>query len=167
MARELSLNARTSFNAEVTEDVWAVLATIEHPQLVTPLRISSDPTVRLSEDPLRYGTRSRGEVYEFVMMSVGLPDDQQGRASAASLVLANVAEDMAKVVRSVTSPGAARLELIWASEPDAIEETWELVIVKARYDAERVTLELSREPVVNEPYPSQRMTRDRFPGLFR
>jgi hypothetical protein len=66
MSRLVSLNVRVAANAEHASEVPVALVTITHPGLDAPVRLSSDPTSRLSADPLRYGTYHRGDVYEFV-----------------------------------------------------------------------------------------------------
>jgi hypothetical protein len=166
--REISLNARLAMNAAYTGDVPIVLVTINHPDLADPIRLSSDPTQRLSADPLEYGTVSNDEVYKFVLMAAILPDDREGSPLTASLAFDNVAADMAKVLRSVLSPASLDLALVFASDPNAVEELYQdLRAVKGGYDASRITLDISREAVTAEPWPAHRMTQNRFPGLYR
>lgn len=168
MAREISLNARTAFNAQETDAIPVILVTITHESLVDPVRLSTDPTVRLSTEPLRYGTISDGEEFEFVLMSALVPSDHQGQSPKTSLSLANVDLDMASVIRSITSPATVDLTLVLHSAPNDVEEQWTgLQAVTGTYDANRVTLDISREPITSKPYPAFRQTRSRFPGLFR
>ncbi len=55
--RRVSLNARTAFDAATTAEVEIAQIMIEHPALDAPVRLSTDPTERISTDPLMYGTR--------------------------------------------------------------------------------------------------------------
>jgi hypothetical protein len=163
-----SMSLRRAAFGEQTGEVPVVLATITHPDLVAPVRLSSDPTVRLSVEPLRYGTISNGETYEFVMMSAVLPDQIRGQSPRASLVFENVAADSAKILRSITSPARISIDLVLASSPDVVEESdTDLLATRGGYDADRITLDISREPFTAEPWPSGRMTQARFPGLHR
>jgi len=168
MARVLSLNARAAFNAAQTDEVPVVLVKIEHDDLDEPVRLSSDPTERLSSDPLVYGTVSNTDEYTFVLMSAMIPDDKEGVPPSTQLVFENVAEDMAAVARSVSSPPTVSLFIVLASAPDTIEEQWTgLKATKASYNAGQLTLTVSREHLLNEPWPAYRTTRERFPGLHR
>jgi hypothetical protein len=149
-------------------DVPIVLAKIEHPQLDDPILLSSDPTERLTTDPLVYGTISNGDQYLFALMSANYPDDEQGTPPSTQLVFENVTSDFVRELRSVQERGTVALSLVMASAPDVIEEQFSgLKIVSASYDANRVTLDITREPVTAEPLPAQRMTKARFPGLHR
>lgn len=164
----ISLTLRHAMYAENTGEVPVVLATITHPELDAPVRLSSDPTQRLSVDPLVYGTVSNGEPFEFVMMSPVLPDQQRGQSPRAALAFENVDRDSVALLRSITTPMRVRLDLVLASAPDAIEESYtDLRAVRAGYDADRITLDISREPFTAEPWPSGKMTQARMPGLHR
>lgn len=163
-----SLTLRHAMFAENTGEVAVVLATITHPDLVAPVRLSSDPTERLSDDPLVYGTVSNGETFEFVMMSAVLPDQQRGQSPRAAIVLENVDRDSVALLRSITTPMRVKFDLVLASAPDAIEESYtDLRAAKAGYDADRITLDISREPFTAEPWPAGKMTQGRLPGMHR
>ena len=145
-----------------------VLITLDGDDLEAPLRLSSDPTVRLSIDPLRYGTRSRGEEFDYVLMSALLPDDKQDAQPAAQIVIDNVASGMIEQVRAVQSTVEARFEIVFSSNPDLVEESWERFrLTSAPFDDQRITLSCGREPLTNEGWPSQHMSQSRAPGLFR
>lgn len=167
MPRELSLSARTSFNAEHGGEIPIVLVTIEHADLDAPIRLSSDPTERFSLDPLLYGTTSNANQFTFVLMTAILPDDRES-PSGVQLAFDNASSDMAAVVRASQTPATITIQLVLASSPDDIEEEYtELQAVAAEYNANRITLDVSREPLTSEPFPQHRMTQNRFPGLFR
>jgi hypothetical protein len=117
---------------------------------------------------LRYGTVHRGDEYEFVLLSALLPDDQESALPTVSLAFDNVAADIVEIVRSVTTPAAVDLALVLASDPDVIEEQHTgLRVLRASYDADRVTLDIARQELVPRPWPAHRMTESRFPGQFR
>jgi hypothetical protein len=168
MPNAISLTLRTAAKAESAEEVPIVLVTITHEDLEEPIRLSSDPTKRLSLDPLRYGTVSGGQEYDFVLMSAILPDDKDDAPAAASLAFENVFADMASVVRAVSTPAAVDFKLVLASAPDDVEEQYTgLQATKGSYDANRVTLEVSGDLLMNIDWPYSCMTQRRFPGLFR
>jgi hypothetical protein len=102
-------------------------------------------------------------------MSAAWPDDREGTPPATSLVFANVVEDMAATVRGVT-PGTQAdvvLKMVLSSAPDEVEESYVLKATGSTYNAQQVSLNVSREPIEREPWPAFRMTKSRFPGLFR
>src|SRR5262249_10457401 len=113
-------------------------------------------------------TRHRGDTYEFVLMSVLLPDDKQDALPSVSLEFENVAADMASLLRAVATPATVDLTLVLSTDPDAIEEQYTgLLAVRGSYNAERVTLEIARQDITPRPWPAHRMTQSRFPGQFR
>ena len=151
-----------------------VLIRISHPDLVDgPVRLSTDPTERISVDPLAYGTRSRwggetSEIHWFVIASALLPDDVDDAPATASVVLEAVDRDMAAVLRSTTARATVDMAVVLASSPDVVEAEWlGLDLVSAEGDAGEIKLSLSRDPITSEPWPARRQTRSAFSGLFR
>jgi len=168
MGRLASLNARAAANAEQTDQVPILLVTVRHASLPEPAYLSSDPTVRLSADPLAYGTRHQGKAYGFVLMGAVLPDDQKDSPPKTTLAFENVDRDMAKALRSITPGTYASVDLtvVLAGTPDVIEARFtNLRGIRGTYDAAQVSLDVSREPFTSEPMPAGRMTANRFPGL--
>ncbi len=168
MPRLISLNARTAANAAQTDQIPVMLTTIRHPELPEPILLSSDPTVRITTDPLVYGTRHLGEDYLFVLMSAVWPDDQRGSAPKTTLTFENVTSGMTEPLRSILSPPSADLTIVMAATPDVIEARYlNLKGTLGTWDAGRISLDVSRESFASEPMPSGRMSKARFPGLFR
>lgn len=164
----LSLSFRAAFNAETTDEIPVVLVKVT-PAAGDPVYLCSEPAERLSDDPLRYGIVHQGQEYEWVLMSAAWPDDAEGKPPSTTLIFANVVENMASVVRDVT-PGTqadVEMKMVVSSAPDHVEEIYLLKATGSNYNAQQVTLEVSREPIELEPWPAQRMTKQRFPGLFR
>ena len=167
MARTLSLALRQAMFGEETGEVPVCLITIDHDLLDEPLRFSTDPTERLSEDPLRYGTTSRGDIYDFLPISVQLPDDQEEAPPTMSLMLDNVDRDTIALLRSTTEPATVTVEVVLASAPDDVEVTLPAFdLTEADYGAESVTLTLSIDALQTEPFPSGSYTPAQFSGLF-
>lgn len=167
MGRLISLNAREAMNASATSEVAVVLSKITHPSLPTPVHLSSDPTEMLSMDPLKYGTRHQGQEYEYVIMGAILPDDIDGAPPKTTIMFANVAPDMAAPFLAISSPARLDLTVVMASSPDTIEaKHLNMRGVKSSYDADAVSLDISREPFTSEPWPAGRFSPSRFPGLF-
>lgn len=165
----LSLSLRQAFNAENTDEFPVILVEITPSGSSEVHRLCSEPSQRLSLEPLRYGIIHQGDEYPWVVMSTALPGDEEGKPPATTLIFANVVEDMASVIRGVT-PGTQAdvvLKLVLSSAPDVVEEQYKMKAISGGYNAQQVTLDCSREPIEMEPWPAFRMTKRRFPGLFR
>jgi hypothetical protein len=165
--RTLSLTLREAMFSQETGEVPVFLLTITHPDLDDPILVSSDPTARLSTDPLVYGTTSRGDDYLFVGMRVQMPDERDQGAPQARLVISNVDRGIMPLVRSVDSPASAKIEIVLASDPDTVEATVPaLDMSAAEWNAEEITFDLTMDAQVTEPYPAGSFDPASFPALF-
>lgn len=171
--RRVSLNARQAIDQVATDELEVVLVIIEHPLLDTPVRLSSDNADRISVEPLMYGTRSTwrtadGSPFLFVMLDALVPDDEDDTPAQASLVLEILDSDIADILTSTTEQATCHMAIVLASSPDTIEAEWVgLKMTGADGDSGEVSLKFSMEPITEEPYPADRMTKERFPGLHR
>ncbi len=173
--RRVSLNARAAMDAATTKEVEVVLVQIDHPNLDAPIRLSTDPTERLSTDPLVYGTRSTWlgadpvtEPFHFVLMSADIPGDLEDAPAAASFVLDNVSDEITALLRSFIDRPTVSLAIVLASSPDVIEIEYRgMVLMASDGSVGEVTIQVSRAPIEDETVPMDRFTKDRFPGLFR
>jgi hypothetical protein len=173
--RRVSLNARLAQNSQNTAEIYVVLVHIEHPMLDNPVLLSTDPTERLQDEPLMYGTRSTWlganpvtEPFLFVLASTVLPSDIDDAPAEANIVLENVDNDIAKLLRSFTDLATVSMAVVLASSPNLIENEFHgLKLTSANINAGEVTLNVSREDVEEEYFPGGRMTKNRFPGLHR
>lgn len=169
--RRVSLNARLAQDAEYSDEIHVVLVHITHPDLDEPVLLSTDNTERLSVEPLMYGTRSTwmdaSEPYLFVLASTLVPSDLDDAPATATLILENVDNHIAKLLRSFTTPATIAMAVVLASSPSMIEAEWTGLEMKtADGDAAEVRLEISRADIEEERSPGHRMTKDFFPGLF-
>jgi hypothetical protein len=173
MPRLLSLNARTSLDAQATVELQVCLFKITHPALDAPVRLSSDDTHCLSVDPLMFGTYSTwltddNSPFLCVLVSAQVPGDKEDEPAAAALVLENVDNSVAQMLRSTTARATVDMAVVLASSPNLIEQEFlGMRLMSVEGNASEVTLNISREPIHSEPWPAGRMTRQRFPGLHR
>lgn len=167
MSRTISSGFRQALWAQETGEVVACLLTITHAELDAPIYISTDPTTRLTEDPVTYGTVSRGKNYSYLPVSVVLPEDATDSAPNARLELDNTDRDLINLVRAITSPANVQLELILVSNPDIVEIDFPaLKIGAAQYDAQTVSFDLTIDALFTEPFPGNDFLPSGFPGLF-
>jgi len=163
----LSLTFRAAAHAEQTGEVLVFLATVTHESLETPIYLSSDPTARLSTDPLRYGTVSRGNTYDYLPMSLVLPEDSLDTEPTMQLQIDNVMRTLTPLLRSISTPAIVTVELVLASTPDTVEAIWpEFELTKSTPAADVVAVDLTTDSDQDEPYPAGLFTPAGFPGLF-
>lgn len=170
MPRLVSLDARASVQSEASAEVPIVLITVAHPDMDAPVRISTDPTMRLSDDPLRYGTRHQGETYFYALVSVPLPEQGQDAAETVTMRVDIVTPEMARLPRLVASPASVDIVQVMSGEPDVVQMAWldlEMRSAEVLTDEGVITIEIGRMPRLDEPTQRHRMTAQRFPGLHR
>lgn len=172
--RRVSLNARLAREAGSTAAIEAVLFEITQPGLEAPIRLSTDNTERLSDDPIMYGTRSawRGadpltEPYLWIVANVLLPSDQEDAPAATRIELENLDARMVGILTGfVTPPATVRMAVVLAETPDLVEAEWSgLQLLVSDIEAGTIALSLSREEIEAEYFPMGRMSRRRFMGL--
>lgn len=175
MSRRVSLNARLAQEDHSSAEVYVALFMIEHDELDAPIRLSTDPTERLSDEPLAYGTRSSwstanpaADPFLFVLASSILPSDLDDAPAAGNIILDNVDRGIAEVLRSVTKQGTLHMAVVLASAPNNVEAEYrDMKIMSADINAGEITIAFSRQPVEDEYYPTDRMTKQRFPGIHK
>ncbi len=172
MSRRVSLNARQAHDELSSPEIEVVLICIEHPELEAPIRLSTDNAVRISTDPLVYGTvsswagGSADDPYLWVIASAILPGDAEDAPAQATIALENLDAGMVQIVRSFTDLATVRIAVVLAGTPNRVEGEWSgLQIVSADITAGEIRLTLSRDEIELEPFPAGRMSKYRFPGL--
>jgi hypothetical protein len=174
--RRVSLNARHAQDNPVDSEITVVLFEFNHPELEKPIRLSTDNKDRLGfiDDQAYYGTRSSvfganpvTDPYLCVIASALLPSDEDDVPAAGTLVLENLDTKMVDVVLSFRDIATVKIAIVMASTPNLIEyEQLGLEIVSADIDAGQILLSFSREEIEMEYFPSRKLSRNFFPGLF-
>jgi hypothetical protein len=169
MPKTISLSMRRSMYAPVSSDFTILLVTIDHPDIVDgPLYISSDPTQIFTREPLVFGTVSNGIKYLFLFVSGQAPDEEEGTPRGTTLIFETVTSDLIKEARSTIEQATVTLALVSPAAPDFVEESFtQLKAVLARYDANTLSLEISRDDFTAQACPYHRMSTSRFKSLFR
>lgn len=154
--------------ARETGKVPVFLLTITHPLLDDPIRLSTDPTTRITEVPLVYGTVSRGETFIYVGMKITVPDDKDRSPPSSRITIFDIDQDTIALIRAVSSPPpSVKMEMVLADNPDVVEiDIPKLEIISADYTREVVTLECVIDMLVSESYPAHSFSPAYFPGLF-
>lgn len=143
--------------------------TFDHADLATPIRISSDPTQRITvtDAEVIYGTVSRSNNYVFVPARIKLPDDTEDGPGEMTVEIDNIGRELTATIRSIFSPIEATIEIVMDNALDTVDLTWpEYVLTNIKYDATTVTGTLTLETLIREPFPSLIFSPSVAPGLF-
>lgn len=165
--RTVSLEFLNAAYSQETDEVIICLLTFYHEDSEEPIYLSSDPTTRISDNPLIYATYSRGNEYLYLPFEFTLPDDKSDSPPRVQITLDNVNRQLVSLLRSFTSPPTVKLELILASDPDTVEV--ELPVLKmssVQITEKNISAELVADSLINEPFPGRSFTPGAFPGLF-
>lgn len=165
--RILSLNFRKALFAQQSAEVPIFLLTITHPTLTAPVLLSTDPTERFSDEPLKYRTVSRGLDFLYAGVDVSIPDEQDKSPPASKLTIANIARDLIPLARSVSTPPSVKIETVLASDLDVVEMIWPaLDMSNLTYNAPQLVFDLTMDALATEPFPSGTYSPADFPALY-
>lgn len=173
--REISLNARLAAEEANSAEIEVVLIKIEHEDLDEPIKLSTDNTETISEEPLIYGTRSSWMADEsppnpflFCIASVILPSDEEEGQQPGQIVISNVDNDVSELLQSVVTRATVHMAVVLADTPGTVEAQFrDLQITDSSCGVGTISLTVSREPIFRRPWPGYRMTRQSFVSLFR
>lgn len=169
--RVLSSRMVSGANASETDHEPAVLLTIMHPDLTQPIRVTDTPVELL--DPATYGEDvfgviSRGEVFICLGFEFILPAENDQMTQTVSLQIDNVGRDLVDPILNLQSAPEMKLEVILTSHPDEVEFTIDDLKLKAvKGTAIVLSADVTTEDITREPYPKDRFTPARFPGVFK
>jgi hypothetical protein len=164
----LTPTAKAAIFSQQTEEAAVALLTITHPSTSEVWRLSNDPSVRQSTDPLVYGTHSRGQFFLFIPFSLVLPESSDESPPSARIVLSNVERELIPLLRSFHEPSTLTIEIVLSNNPDTVEvRLTDLQVLTCQYDSQQVVLSLGAPLLAVEPYPWGSFSPSAFPGLFR
>lgn len=172
MPRAVSMQARMAVMSEISDVVKIFLVTIWHRTLKDPIRVSSDPTVRLDEfsDQVNviYGTRSQGQTYIYAGFDCMLLSDENGAAPQVQLSLPNASRDIIEAIERMGSgPIQVDIKLVLAPTPDIVEvDIQGLELTEITYDETTITGNLSKDLLFTEPFPFRSFTPQEYPFMF-
>jgi len=156
-------------NAPETGTVLVLLLTLTHPSWAEPVRLSTDPTNRITETTtdVIYGTLSRGNNYYFLPLQITLPSQTEEGPLRMRVVLDNVSRDLVAELRSLSSPPSVDVDLVSTTNANEVLASWpQFLLVNVDYSAETISGELVLETLFHEPFPAGTFTPSEFVGLF-
>ncbi len=155
--RNVSLEAMRSLMAQETDTVWMILLTIDHPDLVDPVRVVANTQ----------GVVSRSETFVAFPFRINIPGENENTPPTITLQIDNVDRRIVQAVRILASNPTVTMEVITDADFDIVEVgPFEFSLRNARYTADVVEGDLTFEPILNEQWPSKTFTPPNFPGLF-
>lgn len=135
--------------------------------MVDPIRLSTDATDRLSEDPLIYKTTSRGNNFIYAGVAITIPNEEDRSPPSSKLTIQNIDRDLIPTARSINTPASASIEIVLASDPNTVEVSLvSMDMVNLIYNAESLTFDLIIDSMQTEPYPAGTFSPAYFPGLY-
>lgn len=167
--RTLTSEALRAMFAAETGYYPILLLTISHPDLIQPLRVSSDATQRISvsDTDIVYGTVSRGLDFIFLPLTLALPLDSDEQAPRTTISMDNIERTMVPIIRSLTSPPTITIELVMSCSVSTVEATFpDFDLTGIKYDSLAISGTLALDMFVTEPFPLGSFTPSQFPGIF-
>lgn len=165
----VSLNFRQSAFAQETGAFPICLLTLSHPSLDAPIRISTDPTVRLEVSVLdvAYGTVIQNTEYIYLPMTLKLPDDTDDGAGEMTIELDNIHRAYTSAIRSIHDPIECHVEIVMSNDLNTVEAQWPaFLLTNVRYDAHVISATLKQETLEGEPFPALTFSPAYFRGMF-
>lgn len=152
-----SLSMKNAVNAQETTEAFIILITIDHDDLVTPIRVSSDGV----------NTTSRSNIYVAYPFDITLPTDDGSTPPSAKLIIDNVSREIGQTIRSILSPPSVTIEIVLSSDPDTVESSFPFFeLSEVEYNALTVSGTLTIPNLAIEPYPAESFIPSTHPGLF-
>lgn len=112
------------------------------------------------------GLSPSSETYNAVPFTIVLPHEIEGQMSEASLILDNVSRFLVDEIRSQENPLEVTITVIQASDYEVLVTYPPFEAKDLTYDAVSITMKLSLENFLGEPFPEGVFSGKDFPGLF-
>ena len=169
MTRNIPSSVKKSLEQEASPDVLLAFLTIENEALVEPIRIVSDVL-----DYDLAGDFFLGFPFDFKLIS------DNNSAPETELVIQNVDREIGIAIRKSVSRAKVKMEIYSSADFDLTVNprveigtatkiygfvNFDLVSVKVSNDS--ITGRVVTVDTSTEPWPQERATQDRCPGLFR
>lgn len=168
----LSLDAMKAVYATETGDYPILLVTLEHPDLVEPIRISTDATTRIpsltTDEQVVYGTVSNGLEYLYFPAEINLPTEDEESPPQVQLAVCNVGQELVATVRNLRQSPTVTLALVLGSNPDRIEgQIGGFTFTDVEINDLIISGNMVMDVMANEPFPYLTFTPSTAPGLFK
>jgi len=155
--RTLSSADIQAMNAQETAQAYLCLITIAHPNLPTPIAVTSDAVA----------TVSNGVTFNPFPFLFQVPDDRSDQLPVAKLQIDNIDLSVITAIRSVGNvPPTVTMQIILASSPNDIEAQWTMSMRNVNWDEMTVSMDLRFDEILDEPFPGDLVTPATLPAVF-
>ncbi|MFA7287329.1 MAG: DUF1833 family protein [Melioribacteraceae bacterium] len=168
MSRSTSATFRDAVYRPETGEVYVLLLTVNHDDLTTPIRVSTDNNDTFTVDSTTVrGTISNGNNFIYLPMEITLPDDSDESISQAKISIDNIDRDILRSIRSLESPPTVSIQVVLASSPNTYEAQFNNFVLRdVTADSLVISGTLSLSNFLNEPFPGGTILPSNFPGIF-
>lgn len=143
--------------AQESGDVLVALLTLEHADLVGPMRFANQIKA----------VSSRGNAFEAFPFLLTLPNQGEAARGVMRLEIDNVDQRIAQTLRSLTSAPLVTVELVLASDPDTVEMAFpQFELVSASWGVASVSGDLAVRDDDDEPSIAWVFNPASAPALF-
>ena len=169
--REVSLDTLRSMYALAADEYPIILIEISRTGMDDTIRISSDATVRISEDPIGYGTVSSvsGEekTYAYFPFELTLPQEDGSTVPKMQITVPNVSAEIGWWLRGSLEIPIATITIVSSADldtPIATFPDFEMTDFNAGTMSIQGNLSLSN--LEREPFPAGTFNPSCFPAIF-
>lgn len=164
MPRIVSSQMLNDMYAQQTGEAVLILLEMDHPDMPSPVRITSDAV----------GTISNGDTYVAFPFDFILPDEpENGRPPKASIRICNIRpedpeeDNILDALRDLQGKPSIKPMIVRGSDPDTVEIEYPGFQLNGfTYDALYVQGDLSLKDLSQEPFPAHSYTPSFFAALF-
>ncbi len=140
-----------------TDEVFLALLTIAHADISPSIRVVNNTE----------NITSNGNVFTAFPFDIELPDARETGVPRARLTIDNVSREIAQSIRLITTAPTVTIEIVMASDPDTVEQTWaDMTLKNVKWDMFKMSGDLIFEEIEVEPFPAGQFSPASFPGLF-
>ena len=156
MPRDVSTTLEQAIFGQETEEVPLVLLKISHPDLSTPIRVTSD----------NVDTTHNNETFQAFPFRVNIPESSADELTTVQLQIDNVDRQIVEAIRQISSNPDVEMKIVLASQPDVVEAgPFNFSLKQVSYDALVVEGELGFENLLSMKYPKDQFIPSDFRSL--
>jgi len=159
MSRNISAITISSINQAVQEELWLILLEIDHVNLSSPIYVAGNV------ENIIFG----GHTYVGYDFKIALPVDDADSPPVMSITIENIDRAIVEAIRIINTPAAVTVTFI-RYDPGG-NHVVELAFPpfkgrSASYEAKNVTMDITLESFLAEPFPGGTFSPADFPSAF-
>lgn len=154
--RSLTAAAKNAIFASQSSSAFLILLTIDHDDLATPIRVTSDAV----------DTVSNGDTYSPFPFLISLPNETDDELARVKLTIDAIDRSIIETIRSLSSAPTVEMNVVLSDDTDTVEAgPFNFTLRNVEYDALAVTGDLQFEDILNQQWPADSFDPVNYPGL--